>query len=83
VFKIVSSSPKISSGASHLARIIHELTSFSWIIRPPGFDSGLYGPPLRANLERARSTLSKPATKTFNLLRVLIHESKRFVNNAS
>ena len=46
------------------------------------FDSGLYGPPLRANLERARSTLSKPATKIFNLLRVLIHESKRFVNSA-
>jgi len=28
------------------------------------------------------STLSKPATKIFNLLRVLIHEYSRFVNNA-
>jgi hypothetical protein len=46
------------------------------------FDSGLYRPPLRANLERVRSTLSKPGTKIFNLLRVLIHESKRSVNNA-
>jgi len=29
-----------------------------------------------------RSTLSKPATKAFDSLRVLIHESFRFVNNA-
>ncbi len=39
-------------------------------------------PPLRVSLERVQRTLSKPATKVFKLLRVLIHESKRFVNNA-
>ncbi len=33
-----------------------------------------FRPPLRASLERAESTLSKPATKILNLLRVLIHE---------
>jgi hypothetical protein len=60
----------------------------SWIppgsmkIHPSGFDYGLFRPPLRASLERVQSTLSNPATKIFNLLRVLIHESKRFVNNA-
>ena len=59
------------------------------------FDYGLLRPPLRANLEsldsardpelvegQVRSTVSKPATKIFKLLRVLIHESNRFVNNA-
>jgi len=63
-----------------LARIIHESRLAPWTIRPLGFDCGLFRPPLRASLERVRSTLSKPATKIFNLLRVLIHESWRFVN---
>ena len=39
------------------------------------FDSGLCRSPLRASLEQVQSTLSKPATKIFTLLRVLIHES--------
>ena len=38
------------------------------------FDDGLFRPPLRVSLERVGSTLSKPATKIFNVVRVLIHE---------
>jgi hypothetical protein len=41
----------------------------------PGLHSGLA-------LSRCESTLSQRATKIFNLLRVFIHESSRFVNNA-
>jgi hypothetical protein len=67
---------------SFLARIIHDqcwLHEQSALWASTAASSGLRS---GLALSRCGSTLSKPVSKIFNLLRVLIHESSGFVNNA-